>query len=219
MIRINIFKGNEFELRTGKDTILVLMPHGYLLTHSDKFYECDVDNVFDILNWQSWTEKKPDLLISDISNCGSGIILNPDGTNDYYLALSCGWKKFESFKALYDWYNINWNDQKEMLISRQKSVTVFTVMKRSMEVGQSYTRIDKPIDTYLSLYGMIKNNIDVNKVKIVELIIFKYEVDESIPDLIKVYNFKINRVLSDVEIREKIEFMNNMERNIINLNN
>lgn len=122
MIRINIYKGNTEELLTNMIKVLIILPHGYLLTHSNEFHECDLDHVFDVLNWSCWTDKKPELLLSYIYTCGSGIIVNPDDTNDYYLALSIGWKHFTSFKELYMWYSKNWNDHGAMLKNKKDGV-------------------------------------------------------------------------------------------------
>lgn len=56
--------------------------------------EFDPEELWDLLNWSCWTDTKPEEVAnSPLTHCNSDIALNIDGTNEYYIALSCGWKK------------------------------------------------------------------------------------------------------------------------------
>ena len=56
----------------------------------DKF---DVDELWNLLNWSCWTDKKPkEVQHSPLTHCNSDIALNIDGTNEYHCALSLGWE-------------------------------------------------------------------------------------------------------------------------------
>lgn len=213
MIRINIFKGNTMDMLTNKTNIMVIEPHGYLLQHGNEF-SLENDDVFDLLNWSHWADKKPELLFSDIDTCGSGIILNLDDTNDYYLAMSVGWKKFNSFKELYNWYSKNWNDQGKMFKDTCCSVHAYIPFIDENEYIPDKLYKDKDTKFYLSISGIIKDGILIDNVNIA----FIHAIDYSIHDngnIIKVNTMHVERILTRDEINEQVKFINDLKSSII----
>lgn len=70
--------------------------------------EFNPDVCFDLCNWGEYQEEKPDNLFADVPFCGSSICFENTETNEYWLALSVGWKhgtKEEIEKYVMENYN------------------------------------------------------------------------------------------------------------------
>ena len=109
MIRVNVYNYNIVEMIKNPTIDFVILPTGYVLTNQKELDE-QLEDVFYQLNWSNWTKEKPKEVHSTIDSCGSGVILNIDGSKEFYLSMSVGWKKFDTFRDLYEWVKRNWKD-------------------------------------------------------------------------------------------------------------
>lgn len=58
----------------------------------------DADTCWNLCNWLAWTDKKPEMLHSEISSCAHGICFTNSETREKWLALSFGWLKGDEKK-------------------------------------------------------------------------------------------------------------------------
>ena len=118
-IRINVFAGNVVEKIKNDNLDFVISPHGYVMV-KEEYDELDsLQKAFDLLNWSCYSSERSINDFSDIDHCGSGIILNIDDSNHFYLSLSIGWKKFDTFIELYEWYKTRWNNPAAMFKDKE----------------------------------------------------------------------------------------------------
>ena len=72
---------------------------GYVLVENTDGWE---EEVWNLLNWSCWTDKKPEDVHSPLEYCNSDVILQIDGTNEYKRAESVGWTDYTSLESAID---------------------------------------------------------------------------------------------------------------------
>lgn len=169
MIRINVFKANDIELIKKEMGDFVILPVGYVLTN-ETLIDDQLEDVFNLLNWSCWREIKPENVYSPIDHCASGIILNIAESTDFYLSMSIGWKKFNSFLELFSWFKDNWNNPKTMF--KDKNLGIKKMLKSYIEEqilpmyknhdeGHKIDHANYVIERSLKLAELY--NLDINK--------------------------------------------------------
>ena len=72
---------------------------GYVLVENSEGWE---EEVWNLLNWSCWTDKKPEDVHSPLKYCNSDVILQIDGTSEYKRAESVGWTDYTSLESAID---------------------------------------------------------------------------------------------------------------------
>ena len=83
-----------YMLREGEKALC--KERGYVVIEDMKNWE---EEVWNLLNWSCWTDKKPDNVFSSLDHCNSDIILQIDGTDQFKRAESMGWTHYATLEA------------------------------------------------------------------------------------------------------------------------
>ena len=77
----------------------VCKERGYVLVENSEGWE---EEVWNLLNWSCWTDKKPEDVHSPLEYCNSDVILQIDDTNEYKRAEIVGWTDYTSLESAID---------------------------------------------------------------------------------------------------------------------
>ena len=97
-VKINVWQVGFMDMKAymlRKGDKAICKERGYVLIEDEEDWE---EEVWNLLNWSCWTDKKPKNVYSSLDHCNSDVVLQVDGTNDYRRAESVGWTKYNSLE-------------------------------------------------------------------------------------------------------------------------
>ena len=101
-VKVNVWQMGFTNMKAymlGDSNGIACKERGYVLVENSEGWE---EEVWNLLNWSCWTDKKPKDVHSPLEYCNSDVILQTDGTNEYKRAESVGWTDYTSLESAID---------------------------------------------------------------------------------------------------------------------